>query len=50
MCRLAGLGCLTMGFLTFINVIYVSPGKDGQGKASTGLTSPKAGWSWAVGQ
>ena len=47
MCRLAGL---TMGVLIFKNLIYVSPGKAGQGKGSTGWTSPKPGWPGAAGQ
>ena len=50
MCKLAGLGYLTMGVLIIKILIYVSSGKDGQGKPSTGWTSPKAGWPWAAGQ
>ena len=36
MCRLAGLGGLTIGVLIFKTIIYFSPGKDAQGKRATG--------------
>ena len=32
-----------MGVLIFKKIIYVSPGKGGQGKASKGLIAPKSG-------